>query len=374
MSPFDVALFAAAVRLAAPLLFAAIGELISERAGVLNIGLEGMMLAGAFTGFLGTYASGSTMLGLLCGVLGAMAVGALMALFSITLGGDQIVVGVALNLLVAGATLFCYRLLFVGTQPTSERMSPWEVPLLSQIPGVGPILFAQLPLVYAAYLLVPLSAWLLWRTRTGLALRATGDLPAAVTAAGGSPARTQWGAVLACSACAGLGGSFLSVVQLGFFAENMTAGRGFLALAAVVFGRWRPGGILLACTIFGFTDALQLRLQSTSSLPRSVWALLALAGLLTIALSRLSRLSRTRRTATAAPRRRSLPVPTAAVLGTLLLAVGVWGVLTVPALQAPPQLWLSLPYLLSLVILAVSARSARAPTMVGRSLRDLNPA
>ncbi|WP_420112348.1 ABC transporter permease [Pseudactinotalea sp.] len=359
LSPFDIALFAAAIRLAAPLLLAALGELVSERAGVINIGLDGMMLGGAFTGFLGVHASGSPVVGLLTGIAGGLLIGAIMALFAVSLGGDQIVVGVAINLLVGGATLFLFRLLFSG-QPQTERMSVWSVPFLSDIPVIGPILFTQLPIVYVALLLVPSVALLLTRTRLGLRIRATGELPVAVTAAGGNPQRTQWLAVLTCAALAGLGGAFLSVVQLGLFRENMTAGRGFLALAAVVFGRWRPVGVLLACLVFGFTDALQLRLQSVATLPWALWAVIAVAGIGLIALG-LRRLR-----AGEGPGRPTIAHVAVMAAGVAVVLVGVTLAVVTPTIKAPAQLWLSMPYVMSLVVLAVAGRTTRAPSMIGR--------
>jgi len=358
-APFDIALFAAVVRLCAPLLFAAVGELVSQKAGVINIGLEGMMLSGAFTGFVVAHGTGRASAGLLAGVLGGMLIGALMALFSTTLGGDQIVVGVALNLLVAGVTLFLYRLMYTQGQPGIDRAQPLPLPGLSSIPLVGPVLFAQLPLGYVAFLSLPVIGFLLYRTRTGLALRATGELPVAARTAGTHPARVQWAAVLFAGAMAGLGGTFLSVVQLGFFAEGMTAGRGYLALATVVFGRWRLRGVLVACLVFAATDALQLRLQSIAVLPTSVWVAVSLLGCLLLARTAAVRRRARDSTGGAAP----------SVAGAVLLLGGVAGFLTEPAVSLPAQVWLCLPYVLSLTALALTAGRSRSPAMVGRPLR-----
>ncbi|HEY0187491.1 MAG TPA: ABC transporter permease [Cellulomonas sp.] len=369
MSPFDVALFAAAVRLAVPLALAALGELFSERAGVINIGLEGMMLTGAYAGFLTAYATGDVLLGVLAGAVAGIAVGALVAAMSVNLGGDQIVVGVAVNLLAAGLTLFLYRWQFQGAQPTTDRMQAWPVPVLSDIPVLGPILFRQLPLVYIAYLAVPVAAYLLYRTRSGLLLRATGETPEAVAAAGAPVLRIQWVGVLTAGGLAGLAGAFLSVGQVGLFAEDMVSGRGFLALAAVAFGRWRPVGVAAACLVFGFTDALQLRLQSMPSVPRSVWVVLLATGvlLLTAAAVVTVRRGRGRRAGAGTPVRRA---PGYLLTATVVLLVGAGGVAVVPDLQLPSQFWLALPSLLSLLALAGTSRGARAPALLGRSVRS----
>ncbi|MFC5747494.1 ABC transporter permease [Actinomadura rugatobispora] len=356
---FDVALFAAAVRLSVPLLLAALGELVSERAGVINIGLEGMMLFGAYAAFLTAYGTHSVLLGLAAGLAVGLLTGAIMAFTAVNLRGDQIVVGVAINLLAAGVTLFLYRLQFEGSQPTTVRMEPFAVPLLSGIPGIGPVLFDQLPLVYLAYVLGPAVAFVLFRTRRGLMIRAAGEKPEVLDSTGASVIRVQWIGVLTAGALAGLGGAFLSVGQVGLFAENMTAGRGFLALAAVVFGQWRPYGVVAACLVFGFTDALQLRLQSMGSVPREVWiALLAIGAAL--ALAAVLRVRRSR------PRPRWL-VPT----GAACVTAGLVGAMSLPDVQLPSQFWLSLPYILSLAALAGSSRDVRAPAMIGRPLQAL---
>jgi ABC-type uncharacterized transport system permease subunit len=360
VNPFDVALLAAAVRLSLPLILAALGELVSERAGVINIGLEGMMLFGAYAGFITAYATGSVTLSLAAGIGAGLAAGAIMAFASVNLRGDQIVVGVAINLLAAGLTMFLYRLQFEGAQPTTVRMEPFAVPVLSSIPGIGPALFNQLPLVYLGYALVPAVAFLLYRTRHGLMLRAAGEKPVVLHSVGVSVVRVQWSGVLTAGALAGLGGAFLSVGQVGLFAENMTAGRGFLALAAVVFGHWRPYGVVAACFVFGFTDALQLRLQSMESLPAQVWGGLVVAGVVVV-LFAVWRLTR--------PQVRGRW--TMLLVGVVCAVGGVTGVIATPAVQLPSQFWLCLPYVASLLALAGSSRGTKAPTMVGRPLESL---
>lgn len=356
MNPFDIALFAAAIRLSVPLLLAALGELISERGGVINIGLEGMMLFGAYGAFITAWATGSVSLGLAAGITLGLLTASIMALVSVTLRGDQIVVGVALNLLAAGVTMFLYRLQFQGTQPTTVRMEPYAVPLLSDIPGIGPVLFDQLPLVYFAYVLGPVVAYMLFRTRGGLRVRSAGEKPEVLDSTGVNVVRVQWSGVLAAGGLAGLAGAFLSVGQVGLFAENMTAGRGFLALAAVVFGQWRPYGVVAACLVFGFTDALQLRLQSMGEVPREVWIALVVVGVL-VAAAGVWR-----------ARRSGSPLRWVLLGAVLCVVAGGLGTALLPSFVLPSQFWLSLPYVLSLIALATSARGVRAPAMVGRPL------
>lgn len=360
MNPFDIALLAAAVRLTLPLLLAGLGELISERAGVINIGLEGMMLFGAYAGFITAYTTHSVSLSLVAGIGAGLLVGAIMALVSVNLRGDQIVVGVAINLLAAGVTLFLYRLQFQGSQPTTVRMEPYAIPVLSSIPGIGPALFNQLPLVYLGYVLGPIVAYLLYRTRRGLMLRSAGEKPVVLHSVGVGVVRVQWSGVLAAGGLAGLGGAFLSVGQVGLFAENMTAGRGFLALAAVAFGQWRPYGVVAACFVFGFTDALQLRLQSMESVPRQVWSALVVVGLVVAALALL----RHRRTDT---RTRWMVL----LVGVVFAGGGLIGAIALPAVQLPSQFWLCLPYVASLFALATASRATKAPAMMGRPLEPL---
>jgi len=360
VNPFDIALFAAAIRLSVPLLLAALGELVSERAGVINIGLEGMMLAGAYAAFLAAWATGSVGLGLAAGIVVGVLLAVVMAFVSVTLRGDQIVVGVALNLLAAGVTMFLYRLQFQGTQPTTVRMETYPVPLLSDIPVVGPVVFNQLPLVYLAYVIGPVVAYLLYRTQLGLRIRSAGEKPEVLDATGCDVVRVQWGAVLTAGAFAGLGGAFLSVGQVGLFAEHMTAGRGFLALAAVVFGQWRPYGVIAACAVFGFTDALQLRLQSMGEVPREVWIALAVVGVLIAGFGALR------------ARRSGSPLRWVLLGAVLCIVVGVLGAVLVPGFALPSQFWLSLPYVLSLVALASASRRVRAPAMIGLPLPARN--
>lgn len=259
------ALLQATVRMAAPLTFTAVGETYGERAGVINIGLEGLMLIGAVVAYAVAFASGNIWLGVLAAGLAAMVFGVLFGIVTITLGANQIVAGAALNLVGLGLSSFIYRAFF-GTV-TDRAIQPLEavkIPLLSQIPVLGPVLFEQNLLVYAALLLAPLAALVLNRTMLGLAIRSVGEHPKATATAGLSVIGLRYGAVAFGALLAGVGGAYLSVAYANQFVENMVAGRGFIALAIVVFGRWSPMGALWASLLFGFTFALQLRLQAAN--------------------------------------------------------------------------------------------------------------
>jgi simple sugar transport system permease protein len=251
------------LRLAIPIAFAAMGGVISERSGIYNIGLEGMMLSGAFGGALGGFLTGSpvggVMFGIALGMLGASVLGVL----AIRLGINQIVCGIAINLVAIGLTAFLARLIF-GLNATTQSLpgfSAIPIPLLSDIPIVGPVFFNQDPLIYLLYLLAPALYWLLYRSTLGLEIRATGENPAAADSAGVAVFRVRMLAVLMSGALAGLGGAYIVVSQVFVFTEHMSAGKGFIALAAIILGRWDPIGALLASWFFGFCEAVQLRLQ-----------------------------------------------------------------------------------------------------------------
>ena len=282
-----VAFLESSVRTATPLALAALGETVVERAGVINIGLEGTILVGALAGVA---AAGA--LGVGVGFVGAATAGVLTAMvfafFVVTLRTNQIVVGTAVTLLSLGVTGLLYRGAFgsAGVALTIPTAGPVAVPLLSSIPIVGRPLFVQPITTYAVYVLVPVVAWWLYRTHAGLALRAVGENPAAAAAAGISPSRIQWAAILFGGALGGLSGGALAVAQVGTFAEGMSAGRGFIAIAIVALGRWSPVGVCFAALLFGAASALQFFAQSLGlavpyhlflALPY-VLTLLALAG------------------------------------------------------------------------------------------------
>ncbi len=273
----------ATVRTATPLALAALGETVVERAGVINIGLEGIIIAGAFgaaavAGAAGVSAAFAT--AVFAGVLCSAIFGAL----AIALLADQIVAGTALTLLALGVTGLLYRSMFgtIGVALTIPTASPISIPLLSAVPVIGRAFFVQPVTTYVVYLLVPLIGWWLSRTRSGLLLRAVGENPAAAVAAGGSPNRVRWMAVLFGGALGGLSGGCLVIAQVGTFAEGMSAGRGFIAIAIVALGRWSPRGVAIAALLFGAASALQFAFQALgwTSVPYQLF--LALPYLLTL--------------------------------------------------------------------------------------------
>jgi simple sugar transport system permease protein len=261
---------AAAVRVATPLLLAATGELVAERAGVINLGIEGAMLAGALAAAMGAAAAqaAGTPMPAVAGLMTAMAAGlaasALFGLLAIRARANQIIAGTALTLAMTGLTGAIARRAFGsgGTGLSLPTFAPLDVPVLGAIPVLGPVLVAQPLPTWLAYLLVPMAWWLLFRTRRGLRWRACGDGPAQARAMGVRVRREQFLATLMGGACAGLAGATLVLAQVGSFAERMTAGRGFVAIAIVVLGRWHPVGVALAALLFGGLTALQYLFQA----------------------------------------------------------------------------------------------------------------
>ena len=263
MSDVVTPFLAATVRTATPLAIAALGELLVERAGLINIGLEGAVLAGAFGALAGATAGG-VVGGYLGAIAGGLLVGALFAICVIALGADQIITGMALTLLSVGATGTLYRA-FYGSSGAALRAptsGPLTIPGLSSLPIVGTAFFAQPAITYVAYLLAPALAWWLARTHAGLALRAIGERPEAAEAAGIAVTRVRTAALLAGGGLGGLAGGTLVLAQAGTFVEGMSAGRGFIALAIVVLGRWHPMGVALAALVFGAASAMQFVFQA----------------------------------------------------------------------------------------------------------------
>ncbi len=252
----------ATVRTATPLALAALGETVTERAGVINVALEGAIIAGCF-GALAAI-TGGPWLGLLGGVTGGLLVGLILAAFVVGLKSDQIIAGTALTLGAYGATGTLYRVVFgeTGVSLSVPTMGPIVIPGLADIPVVGRALFAQPLMTYCMLGLVPLVSWWLYRTHAGLALRAIGERPAAALAAGIRVGRWRTLAILVGSAAGGLAGATLVLAQAGTFSEQMSAGRGFIAIAVVALGRWKPHGALAAALLFGAASALQYRFQS----------------------------------------------------------------------------------------------------------------
>ena len=285
MSDSDVVLFLeAAVRLGVPLALAALGETISERSGVINIGLEGSMITGALGGALGALFFGGAGMGVLTGAAGGACLALVFAAFSVGLGTDQIITGTAVTLAGLGLTGAIYQASFgaTGTALTLPTLAPAPIPGLSSLPVLGTVLFSQAPTAYLAYLLAPLLWYFLHRTEWGLELRAAGEAPDAARAAGVRVRLVRLWATLFAGALAGIGGAHLALAHAGTFAENMSAGRGFIAIAVVVLGRWNPVLVLLAALFFGAASALQFFLQALGlDLPYQLF--LAFPYLLTLA-------------------------------------------------------------------------------------------
>jgi simple sugar transport system permease protein len=260
---FTASLWAAAVRIASPLIFATMGELLCERAGVLNLGIEGIMTAGAFAGWLTVYFGGDLWLGVLVAAIVGAAFGLLHAFLVVPLGLSQHVTGIGLTLLAASLSYYCYRLILpeVTTPPKIQPFSPLPVPVLSDIPLLGDALFRQTPLTYLAFASVALVAWFLYKTPAGLAVRTVGENPAAAEAQGVDVFAVRMGAVVAGSALMGIGGGFLTMSAFNSFFFEMINGRGWICIALVVFGSWKPGKALLGALLFAAFDAYQLRLQ-----------------------------------------------------------------------------------------------------------------
>ena len=254
---------AAAVRVATPLVLAATGETITERSGVINLGLEGTMLAGALAATLGATAWGPWS-GVGCAIVAGMLLSAVFALLAVGARADQIITGTAITLAAVGLTGTIYRQVYGsgGAGLTIPTLKAVAIPGLSQIPVLGPALFDQPAPTYLALLAMPIVWWVLFRTRLGLALRATGEGAAMARAAGVRTHLIRSGATIVGGGFAGLAGASLVLAQVGSFAEGMTAGRGYVAIAIVVLGRWHPGGIALGALLFGAATALQFLLQT----------------------------------------------------------------------------------------------------------------
>ena len=292
--------FAAAVRVATPLLFAATGETVTERSGVINLGIEGQMLVGALAAALASTVWGPWG-GLTAGLLAGALTASVLALLVVGARADQIIVGTAVTLGAVGLTGTIYRQAYgmAGAGLSLPTFSSLPIPGLVRIPVVGPALFDQPAPTYLAVLALPLVWWALFRTRLGLAIRATGEGAVMARAMGVRTGLLRAGATVVGGGFAGLGGATLVLAQVGTFAERMTAGRGFLAIAIVVLGRWHPGGVALAAMLFGMATALQFLFQAL-------------------------------------------------------------------AVEAPYQLFLMLPYLLTLLALAGAVGRVRAPADLGR--------
>jgi simple sugar transport system permease protein len=262
LDAFVTSMLAAGMVAAVPLVLAALGEAVGERAGLLNLGIEGMMLAGAFFGFLAAYQTASALWGVLAGMAAGAVLAVVFAVLTISMRVDQVLVGLAITIFGAGLTAFLYRDIFGGQNPSlSVDVPRIAIPVLERIPVVGEALFDQQALFYLAFALVPVFAYLLGRTRFGLEVRAVGEYPFAADAAGVDVTRTRYLAALIAGTMAGLAGAFLAVADLKIFQVGMTVGMGFIALALTMVGGWNPWRILVASVLFGLLRSLGNGLQ-----------------------------------------------------------------------------------------------------------------
>ncbi|MEO6727078.1 MAG: ABC transporter permease [Blastocatellia bacterium] len=288
---FNYTLIASTIRLSTPLILAALGGLYSERGGVINIALEGMMLAGAFTAAAVTAFAHSSLIGVVAAIMAGLLVAALHALATVRYRADQVVSGTAINMLFLGVPALLSGALFASTgatRPLTKEevlpdvmiFNPQSYPMLASI-------FNHKVIVYLAFVVVAGTLYVLYRTRFGLRLRAVGENPEAADTAGINVQRMRWAGVLISGALAALGGAYLAIGQSSQFTRNMTAGRGFIALAALIFGKWHPVGAMLACLLFGFAEAVSIRMQGTVNIPNQfilmipyVLTMVMLAGLI----------------------------------------------------------------------------------------------
>jgi simple sugar transport system permease protein len=283
------------IRVATPLLLASLGEMVTERSGVLNLGIEGIMLLGAMAGFTTAWFTGELWLGIAAAAAVGLLFGLLMAALTVSLGLSQHVSGLGVTMLCTGLSFYFYRLIF-GQPPQPPHVAPFAtlpLPGLSRLPWLGPVLFDQFALVYLAFLLVPLAAVVLYRTPWGLNLRTVGENPHAAVSAGVDVARTRYQALMISGALMGVAGAYLSLAQFNAFTFGVISGRGWVCIALVVLGQWDPWRVAGAALLFGALDALGLRLQSTGGLGLPYQLFLMLPFLATIvAMAALSRRAR----------------------------------------------------------------------------------
>ena len=261
---FNESLWSAVLRIATPLIFGVLGALLCERAGVLNLGIEGIMTMGAMAGWLTVYLGGDLWMGLAIAATAGALMGLLHAGLTVPLGLSQHVSGLGITLFASALAYYLYRLIVeVGeTPPTIEPFRAFPIPILSDLPLIGPVLFTQTAPTYLALISVAVLAYVLTRTPLGLAIRMTGENPHAVEAQGLNPNALRVGAIVAGSALMGLGGAFLTTAAFNSFFPEMVQGRGWICIALVVFASWRPGKALIGALLFAFFDAYQLRLQT----------------------------------------------------------------------------------------------------------------
>lgn len=263
---FAISIIAGAIRMATIVLFGALGELVAERSGVLNLSVEGMMLAGAFAGFIGAYFTNSLWLGVVCAAAAGLVISVIFGMLAVIFQIDQTVSGLSVNIFASGLTYYLYRTIFPNTGgQTIPGLVPFaviKIPFLSNIPILGDLVFSHYALSYIGLVMVLAISFYLYRTKSGLILRTLGENPRAVDMKGISVTQYRYLAVLFGGLMAGLGGAFITLCSSGLFVADITAGRGWLAIAIVIFGDWKPAKILLASLFFGFIDAVQMQVQA----------------------------------------------------------------------------------------------------------------
>ncbi len=275
-----VAILQAAVRAGTPILFVCIGEIYAERSGVLNVGLEGMMLVGAIAGFAAGFTAGNPVVGVIAAAVAGAAFSLIHAFVTVTLRADQIVSGLTLTILGTGISGFFGRPMIGQVGPGFDKLA---IPGLAKIPVLGSVLFQQDAMVYLSYVLVPIAWWVMYKTHLGLAIRSVGENPGTADSLGVSVTRIRYGCVLFGGAMAGLGGAYLSLAYTTMWIEQMSGGRGWITLALVIFAAWNPARAMLGAYLFGGADALQLRIQAVG-LDIPTYFLMMLPYVLTIAL------------------------------------------------------------------------------------------
>ncbi len=282
---FIVSLLSGMIRITTPILFASMGELVTERSGVLNLGVEGTMLMGALVGFVISFQTGSLWTGVAMAVLSGALMGVLMAFMALTLQVNQVVAGLTINLLSTGITFFIYRVMFIeigsGNPPEIPNFDVVRIPLLTEIPLAGEILFSKYMLTYIAFMMVPLVSFFLYQTKYGLSLRGIGENPRLLDMKGINIIWYRYLAVIFGGMMSAAGGAFLTEAATGIFLPGIAGGRGWIAIAIVIFGDWKPVRIMLMSLFFGFLDSFQLQIQGIG-VKFPYQALLALPYILTI--------------------------------------------------------------------------------------------
>lgn len=259
-------IISASLRMAVPLLLIALAELYSEKAGMVNIGLEGLAAIGALAGFMVTYYTGNTWFGILCGAFAGILINLIYAFATVSLCANQIVYGMAINILAPALASFVYRISFgAGNSLTQiELMKAVEIPILSTLPVFGELIFNQTPMVYLAFLAVFFTGVFFNKTKAGLNYKSVGEYPKAAATLGINVIGIKYISCIICGALSGIGGAYLTTCYSTTYTEGIVSGRGFIALAAVIFGRWTGAGVMYACLFFGLCDAIQIRLQVSS--------------------------------------------------------------------------------------------------------------